>query len=104
MVTYPISVKRNSYRGSDRRKKEKAYLENQVAMELEKAINELLKNQKEAIRSYGYHEIASQTGVALETVRKLCFSIDCGHNGFTATRVGLTQEEYDLALKGDPVY
>jgi hypothetical protein len=93
LVTYPITVDRSSYRGSDRVKILKAIERNKIASRLEEYINNKLKNQEASIKSYSYHEISSDTGVPLETVRDLCFSIDCGHNGFTAIRHGLTLDE-----------
>lgn len=93
LITYPISVKRSNYRGSDRRKCEKALETNRVAALLEKYINEKLKKQKAPIQWYLYYEIAEETGIPIEEVSDLCFSIDCGHNGFTAIKTGLTFEQ-----------
>lgn len=93
VVTYPITVQRSSYRGSDPRKRQKAARENQIASELERAINELLLKQANPIQVYTYGEIARQTGHSVECVREVCFSIDCGQNGFTAIRYGMTYEE-----------
>lgn len=98
MVTYPISVKGNGYRGNDPRKRAKANEENRIALELERHINKLLENQQEPIQSYMYHDIASDTGHDIETVRRLCFSIDCGGNGFTVIKKGLTMEQAVAAM------
>lgn len=93
MVTYPICVKRSSYRGADQRKREKASEHNRIASELETYINGLLKVQEPPVQSYMYYQIAAATGYSEEIVRELCFSIDCGHNGFTAIRSGLSFEQ-----------
>lgn len=101
MVTFPIRIARAGYRGSDLRKRQKALERNRLASTLESKINEMLANQTDPIRTYLYHEIASETGIGYETVRDLCFSIDCGSNGFTAYKRGLTLEQaLDKAGKG----
>ena len=93
MVQYPIRVSGESYRGTNARKKSKAAQTNLIARELETFINEKLKAQEEPIYSYSYHEVSGQTGIPLEMVEKLCFSIDCGSGGFTAIKHGLTYEQ-----------
>lgn len=90
MVTYPISVKRNAYRGSDPCKRAKANAENRIA--LERHINNLLEKHQLPIQSYMYYDIASDTGHDIELVRRLCYSIDCGGNGFTVIRRGMSLE------------
>jgi hypothetical protein len=93
MVTYPISVKRNGYRGSDPRKRAKANEENRIALELERHINKLVENQQLPIQNYMYHEIARATGHDVDLVRRICFSIDGGHHGFTVIKQGMTLEQ-----------
>ncbi len=100
MVTYPITTKRDFYRGRDPRKADKAREFNRVAGELERYINDLLLKQTAAVQSYHYHEIARAIGHDIELVSEICFQIDCGHHGFTAYRKGLTQEQA-LAQSGD---
>lgn len=101
MVKYPIHVKRSSYRGANRLKQEKASEHNRIAQDLEIYINGLLKKQTAAIQSYLYNEIASATDCSEELVRELCFSIDCGHNGFTAIRSDLSYEQaMDISKNG----
>ena len=101
MISYPIHIRRDGYRGSDPKKRAKSQAINQVASKLESHINERLKAQLEPIRVYTYHEIASQTGMDYETVRNLGYSIDAGSGGFTAYKVGLTQEQaMDRAAQG----
>jgi hypothetical protein len=102
LVTHPIRVARLSYRGTIARKRENAADQNRIAAALETYINARLKSQTRAVQSYLYHEIAEATGHALETIRDLCFSIDGGHNGFTAYKSGMTFEEaLDAAAKGN---
>jgi hypothetical protein len=95
MVTYPISVARNNYRGSDPKKRAKRDRDNQVATLLEQKINEMLLAQDSPVRVYLYHEIARATHVDIEVVQRLCFSIDCGSNGFTAIKPDMTLEQLD---------
>lgn len=86
-------MKRNGYRGSDARKRAKANEENRIALELERHINNLLQKQELPIQSYLYHEIARDTGHDIGLVRRLCYSIDCGGNGFTVIKQGMTLEQ-----------
>ena len=101
MVTYPIRVARSSYRGANVRKRENAAEQNRVAAALETHINGRLKSQNRAVQTYLYYEIAADTGYTLETIRDPCFSIDGGHNGFTAYKSGMTFEQaLDAAASG----
>jgi hypothetical protein len=93
MVTYPIHVARDGYRGSNSKKRAKAQATNQVASRLETYINERLKHQSEPIYVYMFHEISMETGIDYETVKKLGGSIDGGSGGFTAFKAGLSQKE-----------
>ncbi|MBR7928754.1 hypothetical protein [Burkholderia ambifaria] len=90
MVTYPVSVRRDGYRGKDARKKRKAADFNEIAAAVENYVNGLLYEQQEPVRSYGYNEIASALGYDVKAVRDVGFSIDGGHNGFTAYKRGMT--------------
>lgn len=97
MVKRPIRVTRDGYTGRDMGKRLKAQDTNRLATLLENHINGLLQRQTEPIHAYDYHEIAGAVGVPVEIVRRLCFAIDCGHNGFTAVRSDLTFEEAHAA-------
>jgi uncharacterized protein YerC len=101
MVTYPISVKRNGYRGANPKRRAKAYVENEIASALEQHINKRLLEQTQPVRVYLYHEIARETGYNVETVGRLCFSIDGGHNGFTAIKRGMTLDQAMAAMHGN---
>ncbi len=102
MVTYPIHVRRDGYRGSDPRKKAKAATHNRIAAELEQYINGLLRAQERPVQQYLYPELAAATGHSIETVRDLCYSIDGGHGGFTAFKAGMTMEQaLDAAARGE---
>lgn len=103
MVTYPVSVHRDYYRGADARKKQKARDHNRYATQIEEASNRLIQSQREAIRTYLWPEISRESGVPLEIVEKLGYSIDGGSNGFTATRPGLSESDYQRALDGHDV-
>lgn len=102
MVTFPISVGRDSYRGNDARKRSKTAQNNRDAMALEQAANDLLRNQEEPIRSYRWHELCQASGLSLDTVKRLGFSIDCGHNGYTAIKPGLSFDEATNLLRQEP--
>ncbi len=93
MVTYPISIKRSLYRGSNASKKAKARECNRAASLLEEHINKQLRDQTSPVQQYMYHTIAREIGIDEGVVRALCFSIDSGHNGFTAYRHDLSLQE-----------
>lgn len=93
MVSYPIRVKGDAYRGADPKKKAKAAEINRIAAALERAINDILEAQREPIKTYSYFEIAQRAGFSVKVVEKLCFSIDSGGNGFTAIRKSTSYED-----------
>ncbi len=86
MVSYPIRVERKSYRGSDPKKQRKVAERNRIAAELEKYINSQIVKDGGGVYLYGF--IAHETGYDEKLVREICFSIDCGHNGFTVAEPG----------------
>ena len=88
MVSYPIHIRRDIYRGRDPRKRQKAADHNRDVAELERKINDMLRDQKEPIKVYSWAAIASETGMSYEFIREVGYSIDCGSNGFTATAPG----------------
>jgi len=90
MVSYPITVTRRSYRGSNASKQSKTRAYNQKAAELESYVNNLLKNQTEEIKVYHYSEIAEATGYPLKEVEEILYSVDCGQHGFTARKTSET--------------
>lgn len=101
MVTFPIGIRRDHYRGSDQRKRLKAADRNRIAAALEGYINELLQGQTTPICVYSFADISEATGISYERVRELGHSIDCGSNGFTAYRRGLTLDDaLNLAAQG----
>ena len=92
MVTYPVHVRRNGYRGSDASKRAKANSENRDASVLEDYANKLLLAQTRPIQVYFWMELAQGTGLPYETVARLGASIDGGSGGFTAWRHDMTSE------------
>jgi len=93
VITYPIAICRNPYRGRDLSKRESARKERQQAEKLERYLNERLLAQAEPIWDYRYAVIARETDIELSLIRKLCFPIDSGHHGFTAYRKDLSSAE-----------
>ena len=98
MVSYPIRIRRDTYRGRDQRKLQKAADHNRDVAELERKINDMLREQEEPMKVYSWATIASETGMSYEFVQKVGYSIDCGSNGFTATAPGGVSD-LDAALK-----
>lgn len=88
MVSYPIYIRRDSYRGRDPKKRQKAADHNRDVSELERKINDMLREQVEPIKVYSWDSIANATGFSYVFVQKVGYSIDCGSNGFTATAPG----------------
>lgn len=85
MVSYPIRIARDMYRGRDARKKQKAADHNRDVTELERKINEMLRTQTEPVKVYSWADIAQATGMSYDFIKSVGYSIDCGSNGFTAT-------------------
>jgi hypothetical protein len=79
MVTYPVHIARNSYRGSDPRKRLKADEDNRIAADLERHINGRLKAQAAPTSIYTYNEIARETGYPVEVVSRW--------NGFAGVKI-----------------
>lgn len=106
MKTYPIHVARRNYGGADPKKRAKAAEYNRDAALLESCANDLLRKQTEPVQSYLWMELASATGLTLDRVAELGFSIDGGSNGFTAWRCDLGYEaamEANRAGENPPV-
>ncbi|WP_355585784.1 hypothetical protein [Xanthomonas cannabis] len=93
MITHPIHVSARQYRGNDPKRLRKHSEESSAAMALERLINGMLLEQERPVQIYLYYDIARASGYPIELVRKLCFAIDCGGNGFTAIKPGMTYEE-----------
>jgi hypothetical protein len=100
MVTHPIHVTRDGYRGSNPGKRAKANETNRIAFELEKYINSLLAAQEQPIQVYFYHTIADATHIPVAIVSKLCMAIDGGSSGFTAIKSGMTYEQAAAEMAG----
>lgn len=98
MITYPARVHRDTYRGSNQRRMIKRDQHNRYAVTIENAVNRLLLAQTEPIRTYLWMEISEESGVPFDIVKDLGYSIECGSNGFTATRPGLSEDEYLEAM------
>ena len=92
MVTFPITVRRNGYHGSDARKTARATKENRAAALLEDYANRKLLSQTEPVRVYLWMELAIATRLPYTIVAKLGLSIDGGSDGFTAWRHDMTQD------------
>lgn len=88
MVSYAIHIRRDTYRGRDARKQQRAREHNQKVAELERKINEMLEAQVEPVKVYMWAEIARATGFSYDFVAKVGYSIDGGSGGFTATAPG----------------
>lgn len=100
MVTHPIYVPRQNYRGSNSKKSAKVNRRNLIAMELEQLINRKLQEQKLPIEQYLYYELAAETGYSESEIHDVCYGIDGGSNGFTAIRKDLSYEEAMDIMQG----
>lgn len=102
MISYPVRIYGDHYCGSNLKKLRKAAEINEAAQDLERIINKLLLQQTMPMQSYTYYKIAELSKYPIKLVSKLCFSLDGGHNGFTALRKDLAEkiangEELDFA-------
>ena len=86
MLVYPVSLKRNLYRGKDAKKSAKAQLENRRITKIEGYINERLREKSEPTKIYMYSQIANATGQPIALVRRLFSEMGGGDNGVTFTK------------------
>ena len=86
MVTYPVRVPRDSYRGRNPQKRQKCSERNRIAQELEKYLNNAIAKDDSHIQQYCYGNIAIDTGLSVEMVREILFGVDCGHIGLTVIK------------------
>jgi hypothetical protein len=94
MREYPVSVRRDSYRGANAAKQRKAAEYNRVASRVADYINSDLRDKPtDKIYTYLSAQIAQELGENSELVHEIVFSIDCGHNGVT-----IVKGDYDKAM------
>ena len=86
MVTYPIRVPRDGYRGNNTKKRQKSAEKNRIAKELEDYLNRAIEKDDANMQKYIYGFIAADTGYSEETVRNILFGVYCGHNGLTVIK------------------
>ena len=82
-----MHIPRKFYRGSDRKRLAKVTDQNQIAADLEDYINSKIKAEIEKhagpfYTEFFYTDMAEETGYSEETIRKVCYGIDCGIYGF----------------------
>ena len=82
MASFPISVPRDGYRGSDpsRRKQQR---HNEVAKECEEYLNRKIAENSSETQVYHHVSIAHDLNLFLEDVHNVLFAVDSGHNGLT---------------------
>ena len=94
MKSYPISVHRETYRGSDPRKRAKVSEYNRVASRIEDHLNRDLERQpQDSVQVYTSYVIASEIGEDSALVHDIIFATDCGSNGIT-----IYKGDYDRAM------
>lgn len=86
MVTYPIRVPRDHYKGRNPRRLQKRSENNRIAQELENYLNRAIEKDDANMQKFIYGFIAVDTGYSEETVRNILFGVDCGHNGLTVIK------------------
>lgn len=95
MKSYPISIARQSYRGSDARKRTKVSDANRIAGRIEDYLNQdLATKPDDTIQVYISHSIAREIGEDEEAVRRIIFATDCGSNGIT-----IVKGDFERAMK-----
>jgi hypothetical protein len=86
MVSFPVSVPRDGYRGNDPRRRRKQQRHNEVARECEEYLNRKIAEDAAETQVYHYSSIARDLNLFLEDVRNVLFAVDCGHNGLTVRK------------------
>lgn len=83
MVSFPISVSRDGYRGSDPRRRRKQKRHSEVAKDCEECLKRKIAENPSETQVYHYSSIAHDLNLFVEDVRNVLFAVDCGHNGLT---------------------
>lgn len=86
MRVYPIHVNRHSYGGSVPAKRRKTSEYNRLAHLLEDYLNRAIAANPEPVQQFLYSSIARELSIDVTLVRRVLFSVDCGHNGLTVAR------------------
>jgi hypothetical protein len=87
MKSYPVSIARQSYRGSDARKRMKVDNLNRIAGRIEEHLNhDLASKPDDTIHVYISHSVAREIGEDEEAVRRIIFATDGGGNGITIVK------------------
>lgn len=98
MKSYPITMSRRSYRGSNARERQKVNEFNRVATKIESYLNADLEAQQEnCIQVYTSYLIASKIGESSDLVHDIVFATDCGSNGIT-----ILKGDYERAMASTP--
>lgn len=98
MKSYPISIARSSYRGSDARKRAKVQNFNRVAGRIEEYLNaDLAQQPADSVNTYLSYSIASSIGEDSDLVHEIVFATDCGSNGIT-----ILKGDWDRAMNPAP--
>lgn len=94
MKSYPITMTRRSYRGSNARERQKMNEFNRVASKIEDYLNaDLEARQENCIQVYMSYLIASEIGESSDLVHDIVFATDCGSNGIT-----ILKGDYERAM------
>lgn len=94
MKSYPITMSRRSYRGSNPRQRQKINEFNRVASKIEDYLNADLEAREEnCIQVYMSYAIASEIGESSDLVHEIVFATDCGSNGIT-----ILKGDYERAI------
>lgn len=87
MRSYPITTRREHYRGADPKKRAKAARYNQVAARVEAYLNDdLAKLPDDTIRVYMSYQVAAAIGEDGRIVRDIIFATDGGSGGITVLK------------------
>lgn len=87
MKGYPVSVRREGYRGSDARKRAKVNNINRIAARIEGYLNDdLAKQPNDTVHVYVSYMVARDISEDEETVRRIIFATDGGGNGITIVK------------------
>jgi hypothetical protein len=92
MKSYPVSVRREEYRGSDPRKRAKVTEHNRIAQRVEDHLNDDLARQpQDTVHVYESYDVASAIGEDSAVVHDVIHATDGGANGITIVKGDFTR-------------
>ncbi len=90
VVKYPISVHAKPYHGKNQKRINEFHREVRAAKRIKDHINSEMEDRE--LHVFTYAQIAVDTGLSRDIVRKLLFAVDGGHTGITVANPKLPKD------------